>query len=84
MTDTQGVFITSASIYDAVLDVGRKVDVIETKIVAQDKVAVDNKAEAVADSIRIRTLEKQVSALWVLYGIMIAVVTSNAVRLFTG
>lgn len=68
----QGVFISSSVIYNLIIQIDNRLIRVE-----------EEQKNSKPDSARIRVIEKQIAALWVLYGIMLAVVASNVVRILT-
>lgn len=71
-----GVVITSTDIYNLLLKVDKRVSAIEAKFEAQEEDRISIKE----DSARIRILQAQVAAMWVVHTIMLAAITANYVK----
>ena len=64
----QGVYVSPATIYNKLLSVDTRLSGVE-----------ERQKSSIPDSDRIRKIETQMSAIWVLYGLMSAVVVTNII-----
>jgi hypothetical protein len=76
MLDPQGVLITNADVYNLLQTIDRRVIKIENTLENQEK----DQRDIREDSARIRVLQAQVAAMWVVHTIMIAAITANYIK----